>query len=273
MTSFGVIAQVRKKLNIKKIGHLGTLDPAGVGILPLAVNKATKLFDVMQKKVKTYRAIFVFGKQTTTLDSQGEVEFVDSDCDIKEEQLLKMIPSFIGEQMQQPPQFSAKKINGKRAYDLARQGENFELQPKKIIIYSFELISQIAKNAFLFEIKCSTGTYIRSLCRDVAEKLGTYAYMPLIIRTQVGCFTLDNAVDLYSFLQSENPNEFVIGFDKVYPLEKINLTEENSKKLKNGLVIDFNSNDGEYYLCFNDKIFAIGKINKGKLKMEIYLND
>ena len=119
ITSFQVIAKVRKLLNIQKVGHLGTLDPAGVGVLPLAVGKATRLFDLMQNKTKTYYAIFVFGKQTDTLDSFGMVE-KEEEINISSEDIKKILPSFIGEIDQLPPKYSSKTVDGKRAYDLAR---------------------------------------------------------------------------------------------------------------------------------------------------------
>ena len=273
LTSFQVIAKVRKKFGIKKVGHMGTLDPAGVGVLPLAIGKATKLFDLMQNKTKTYYAIFVFGKQTDTLDSFGIVDKIDVNCNISSEQINVALKDFIGEIDQLPPKFSAKKINGKRAYDLARCGEEFELLPKRIKIDEFDLVEQIDANKYLFKIVCSSGTYIRSLCRDLAYKLNTVAYMPLIIRSNVEDFNLENGVTLVDLLDSDNPQKYIIPIDSVYKLDKIELDELNAKKLRNGLSVKTNALNGKYYLYDNNKLFAIGNAQDKLLKMEIYLDD
>ena len=273
VTSFQVIAKVRKKLGIQKVGHLGTLDPAGVGVLPLAIGKATRLFNVMQDKVKQYYAIFVFGKQTDTLDSFGQVEIVEDNIEVHKNEIEKVLPSFVGEIEQLPPKYSAKKINGKRAYDLAREGKDFELKPKKIVIYDFSLEEQVEKNTFLFKIKCSSGTYIRSLCRDLANKLNTVAYMPLIIRSEVDSFSLNNGITLSEFLISDNAEKYIIPFDEVYSLTQITLDGENLIKVKNGMAIFYNHQNGDYYLKDENHIFAIGKVFNNKLKMEIYLDD
>lgn len=273
LTSFQVIAKVRKKLGIKKVGHMGTLDPAGVGVLPLAIGKATKMFNLMQNKTKTYFAIFVFGKQTDTLDAFGKIEQIDINCKIDENKIKEKLSTFEGEILQLPPKFSAKKINGQRAYDLARLGKDFELQPKKVFVEKFSLIDKIFDNAFLFEIKCSSGTYIRSLCRDLALELNTCAYMPLIIRSEIDWFNLNNGVTLNDFLLSDNPEGYIINIENVHKLPQINLDNKNYAKIRNGITIPIENTDGKYYLNYNNLIFAIGDVSNKKLKMEIYLDD
>lgn len=195
MSSSLAVQIVKRTLRPNKIGHMGTLDPLGSGVLILGINKATKLFDEFLNKVKTYRAVFYFGKETDTLDSEGKVT---NKCDTKVtlEQVRECCKTFVGEFDQVPPKYSAKKINGQKAYNLARQGSEFELKTRHITIYSCDVLYQITDNTFMFEIICSGGTYIRSLCRDIAYSLSTYGTMIAIIRTKCGNFTLNDAYTL-----------------------------------------------------------------------------
>ena len=140
-------------------------------------------------------------------------------------------------------------------------------------MFDFAFQVQIAKNSFLFKIKCSSGTYIRSLCRDLANRLNTIAYMPLIIRSEVDSFNLENGITLNELDNMPNPYDAIIPLDKVYQLDKIALSGDNLKMVRNGMTIFYDIKDGDYYLLDSGKIFAIGKVNKGKLKMEIYLDD
>ena len=195
MSSSLAVQIVKRTIKPNKIGHLGTLDPLGTGILLIAVNKATKLFDEYLKKDKTYRAVFYFGKETDTLDSEGKV-IKENDVDISLNRLVEVSKKFEGEFEQMPPLYSAKKINGKKAYELARQGKEVQLKTRHIHIYSCKVLSQIKKNTFMFEIKCSSGTYIRSICRDIANALSTYGTMLAIIRTKCGVYTLNDSCTL-----------------------------------------------------------------------------
>ena len=195
MSSSLAVQIVKRILKPNKIGHLGTLDPLGTGVLLLAVNKATKLFDEYLNKTKVYRAVFFFRKETDTLDSEGVV-INSNDVEISLDQVKEISKSFVGEFDQLPPKYSAKKVNGKNAYELARKGEEFELKTRHVIIYSCDVLYQIKKNTFMFEIKCSAGTYIRSICRDIAYKLSTYGTMLGIIRTICGDYSLDDSCTL-----------------------------------------------------------------------------
>ena len=215
MSSSLAVSIVKRTLHPNKIGHLGTLDPLGTGLLLLAVNKATKLFDLYLKKNKTYRAIFKFGIETDTFDSEGKITKIN-ECDIKIEDVKKATTTLVGHQHQLPPIYSAKKINGKKAYELARQGVEVKLKTREVDIYKFECIEEIDKNTFLFEIECSAGTYIRSLCRDIAEKLSTCGVMVSIIRTKCGVFSLEDSVtlkqikdDAYCFFETNEKGEII----------------------------------------------------------------
>ena len=274
ITSFGVVAKVRKKFNIKKVGHMGTLDPAGKGVLPIAVGKATKLFSYMQENEhrKCYRAVFCFNNETDTLDAEGKV-VKSKEIEITNEMIQQKLPLFIGKISQMPPIYSAKKINGKRAYDLAREGKEVLLKTKEIEVYRFEIIKQIEYNKFLFEIEVSSGTYIRSLCRDLAYSLNTYAHMSCIERLQFDNFTITNAISLEQMQNAQKLEDVLITIDKVLAFEKINLNEENYFKVRNGREISYDIIDGRYYALYEDKIFSVVLVKDKKMKMEIYLDD
>jgi tRNA pseudouridine55 synthase len=209
-TSSDVVVKVRgilqkhagKKLTV---GHLGTLDPQAQGVLPIAVGKATQLFDGYLKKRKKYVAEFTFGETTDTLDSEGEIKFHEPFV-IYEDILRRVLNQFRGKIMQVPPAYSAKLVGGKRAYDLAREGKNFELDAKEVEIFSLNA-ENLRGNKADFYIECSAGTYIRSLARDIAKVLGTVGYMSKLKRTQVGEFLIDKAVSVAEFEQ--NPIEYL----------------------------------------------------------------
>lgn len=195
MSSFLAVKKVARLLGVKKAGHMGTLDPLGTGVLLVGVNKGTKLFDEYLKKIKTYIAVFHFGYETDTLDSEGQI-INENNAKITIDRIQNILPNFIGKQQQMPPQFSAKKINGQKACDLARRGVGVELKPKEIEIYDLKVIREFDDNNYQFEITCSSGTYIRSLCRDIAYKLSTYGTMLSIIRTKCGSFDISNSCTL-----------------------------------------------------------------------------
>lgn len=195
MSSFFAVKKVSRLLGVKKAGHMGTLDPYGTGVLLIGVNKGTKLFEEYLNKTKAYIATFHFGYETDTLDSEGQI-IKQNNKNITEEEIKKELPSFLGKQAQMPPDFSAKKINGKRACDLIREGKQVELKPKDIEIYDIKLLNNLGDNNFSFEITCSSGTYIRSVCRDLAYKLSTYGTMVSIIRTKCGVFNIEHSSTL-----------------------------------------------------------------------------
>lgn len=201
MSSNLAVQIVKRTLHPSKIGHLGTLDPLGSGILLLSVNKATKLFQEYLNKNKTYRSVFLFGKETDTLDSEGQVI---KTCDkvISLDEIKATAKKIVGEFEQMPPKYSAKKINGKNAYELARKGLEVDLKPRHISIYECEVIEQVAPNCFSVEIKCSSGTYIRSIVRDMAKSMSTCGTMVSIIRTICGDYSLKDACLLEDIRQN-----------------------------------------------------------------------
>ena len=214
MNSTKVVTFLKKQFHIKKIGHMGTLDPLAEGVLPIAIGKATRMFDYFLEKKKTYIAQFTFGKTTDTLDAEGVVtetcENIPSDDDIKQ-----VLPQLIGRIAQIPPQYSAKKVNGRCAYDFARLGQTVELKAKEIEIYNIKLLSQISHDVFEFEIECSGGTYIRSIARDMAAALGSKAYMSKLIRTKSGKFDLETAYSIQD-LESKNLEAVLVSIEDIF---------------------------------------------------------
>ena len=194
-TSFDIIRDVRKKYNIKKVGHIGTLDPMATGVLPVLIGEATKLSDYLIEHDKEYIVELELGIKTDTGDIEGKVIEKRELKKIEIEEIEKILNTFIGESNQIPPMYSAIKVNGKKLYEIARKGKTIERTPRKINIYNIKILG-IEKDQngcakiIKYKVNCSKGTYIRSLCEDIAEKLGTCGYMKNLRRTKVGKFTL-----------------------------------------------------------------------------------
>lgn len=195
LSSFLAVKIVKRSLGAKKAGHMGTLDPLASGVLVIGINKGTKLFDKFLKGDKKYYVEYAFGYQTDTLDCEGQV-IKKNDVVVTLEQVKSIAESFIGEYAQMPPIYSAKKVNGKRACDLARQGIEVELKPKNVKLYSVENVTQLKQNIFSMEIKCSSGFYVRSFGKDIAEKLSTYCSTLKIRRTICCGFDISQAQTL-----------------------------------------------------------------------------
>lgn len=267
ISSNKVVNIVKHALKAKKCGHLGTLDLEGEGLLPVTVNKGTKLFDFFLQKDKTYEANFVFGIETDTLDTSGKVMKV-KEVNFTYFELENAVKGMIGKYAQMPPQYSAKKVNGKVGYKEARKGGTLNLSPKEVEIYDFKILGEVEKNIYRFEISCSSGTYIRSIARDLAYHLGTYGSMQCILRTRCGVFCLKDA---YSLDEIESGNFKVIPCDSVFNLPKISLSEKGNFKILNGQILDISEKDGEYKLYFGEKFLGIGEVKSGKLKMKLNL--
>jgi tRNA pseudouridine55 synthase len=269
ITSNQVLTEIKKKLHPNKIGHLGTLDPSAVGVLPVCINKATKLFDLYLKKDKEYRAIFVFGKTTDTLDSDGKIIQFD-DKIISKSDIQCILNKLIGKIDQMPPKYSAKNINGQRAYDLARKGIEFEVKPKQIEIYGIELVDEIQKNIFLFDIKCSSGTYIRSIVRDMANLLDTCGYMAGLIRTKSGNFDIENSVKLDDVTIND-----IIPIQKVMQdRQNVFVKDEFYDKITNGCEIKILNDDISNVVVYcKNQLIGIGNIKNNVLKINTYLKE
>ena len=234
ISSFSAIYKIKKKFNIKKIGHAGTLDPAAEGILPIAINKTTKLIPFVNISSKKYLFKIKWGEQTSTDDLEGVV-INNSNKIPSEEEINKIINTFLGFQDQVPPKASAVKVNGKRAYAVLRENKNFSLEPKKVFLKSITfLFSNI--NTSSFEIDCGKGFYVRSLARDIAYKLGTYGHVVELKRTKVGHFNEKTSILLDDILKiGQSEFEFNCIHSSISMLDDILAYEVEEKKDLNDL--------------------------------------
>ena len=255
-------------------GHMGTLDPLASGVLPVGVGNATRLFDYFLEKEKVYVAEFTFGVDSDTLDSTGNLVYGGHVPNEKE--IEAVLPTFFGDIMQVPPKYSAKNVNGKRGYDLARAGIDFELAPKKVHIYGMELLGrkEESEDTYLIKIRCGGGTYIRSLARDIAAALDTKAVMSALRRTQSGIFTLQNALPFDFFTQDpslEELEKYLIPTETVLPFEDLILTERESEKLFNGQRVKTDALDGLYKIYKDGGFYGIAEVVNGLAKAKTKL--
>ncbi|MBE5757385.1 MAG: tRNA pseudouridine(55) synthase TruB [Clostridiales bacterium] len=270
MTSTAVVSKIKKQFNIKKIGHMGTLDPLACGILPIAIGKATRLFDYSLNKVKRYNVVYEFGYLTDTNDSEGQVVERTSQIPTIEE-IENTIKSFVGKSMQIPPKFSANHVDGKRAYDLARSGVEFELKAKPIEIFEFKLLEKINDASFKFTIVCSSGTYIRSVGRDLAEKLNSLCTMTSLERSENGYFTLSNSVALDKLLGSSLEDYLISPIQVFSNFDIIKINDIQTKNLVDGKKLNQNVEKSSFVVN-GDKIIGVVKPNSF-LKLDTYLGD
>ncbi len=270
-TSHDVVAKLKKKLNISKVGHTGTLDPNATGVLPILIGKGTKFSKYLINHDKIYEVQLELGKKTDTADVEGKIiEEKKVDEKYIKENLLQVLASFVGKQEQIPPMYSAIKKNGKKLYEYARAGEKVELEARKIEIYKIDL-NKYDKNIISFIVSCSKGTYIRSLCEDIAEKLNTVGYMKNLKRLQVGEFNIKDAVYIDD-INLENVDEHLITLEELLKrTESISLNEKKLKLFLNGVQLTCNNNDGLYKIYVANKFIGTGTIKKGLLKRDIIL--
>lgn len=269
ITSSAVVNRI-KRLTGLPCGHMGTLDPLASGVLPVGAGNATRLFDYFLNKTKEYIAEFTFGVTSDTLDSTGELIYgghVPNETEIS-----SVLSDFCGDVLQVPPRYSAKNVNGKRGYDLARAGVEFELEPKRVRIDEVVLLGRAEKkeSSFRFRIRCGGGTYIRSLARDVAEKLGTKAVMSGLRRTKSGYFKIEDAVSLDS-LDEQNIEKFIIPTERVLSFDTLVLTGARSERIFNGLAIATDYPDGLYKIFQNDAFYGIAEVKEGRARIKTKL--
>ncbi len=267
-TSFDVVNKIKHILKMGKVGHLGTLDPLATGVLLITVGKATKLFDIMQKKQKTYIAKFKFDILTDTLDISGKIVANSSRVPSKNE-ILNILPKFEGKILQIPPKYSAKSIKGVRAYDLARKNVEFDIPAKEVEIFDIQL-ENYSKTEITLKIVCGSGTYIRAIGRDIGECLNCYLTMSELTRTKVGNFELKNCQNIEN-LTAENIENNIIKIKDILNFPICVVGENESKKLLNGQKIASNLNNGKYLLCDENDAIAIVEVEKNIAKMCLYL--
>ena len=272
-TSHDVVAKLKKKLNISKVGHTGTLDPNATGVLPILIGKGTKFSKYLINHDKTYEVELELGTKTETADIEGKiVEEKDVDEEYVKRNLLQVLKSFEGKQEQHPPIYSAIKKNGKKLYEYARAGEKVEIEARQIEIYTIELLEYEEKNV-RFTVSCSKGTYIRSLCEDIANKLNTVGYMKNLKRLQVGNFNIENAICIDN-LNLENIDKYVYTLeDMLKENNSIKLNEYKLKLFLNGVKLSVNNLDGIYKIYVKSSFIGTGTVKNGLLKRDIILID
>ncbi len=264
VSSNQILRKIQYELKAKKAGHIGTLDPFATGVLPLAFGEATKLISYLEEGDKTYEFELLFGTSTTTDDTEGEISATSENIPTQE-QILNIIPNFLGKITQIPPKYSAIHIDGKRAYQLAREGKDFKIPKRNIEIKSLTLKSYNPKSKkAYFEVTCSKGTYIRTLGSDIAKSLGTYGHLTSLRRTKNGKFSIKNTILLDNL---KNMLYTTSGANPVLPVETflcditvIALTKTEALKLKNGQPIDnkeLNSSNNIYAGCLEGKLIAL----------------
>ena len=255
-------------------GHMGTLDPLASGVLPVGVGNATRLFDYFLEKDKEYIADFTFGVDSDTLDSTGNL--VQGGHVPNEMEISSVLSTLCGDIMQIPPKYSAKNVNGRRGYDLARAGIEFELAPKKVRIDSVELLGKKEETAdtYLFKIRCGVGTYIRSIARDMAGALGTKAVMSGLRRTQSGIFTLQNAIPFEVLEQDpsvEELEQYLIPTDSVLPFETLPLTDQEVGRILQGQRVKTDMVGGIYKMYTADGFYGLVEVVDGLAKAKTKL--
>jgi tRNA pseudouridine55 synthase len=274
-TSSQLTGEIRHRLKMEKVGHLGTLDPMACGVLPLAINEATKALPFLEEGEKTYEATILLGKISNTYDRTGEVTetkacFLDACNAAKMEETLK---SFRGRISQIPPRFSAIHVGGKRAYELARKGVSFELEPRVVTIVQLDLVQYQHPSAIL-RIACSKGTYIRSLVHDIGQKLQTGAILTGLTRLASGPFMLKDAVEVEA-IRSDFPKYCRRLFQFFKDLPMVTIRETQKKKiLASGLLLDLGSVPSGRFILLDDEknIVAFANSQSGKVKVERVFN-
>ena len=244
-TSQDVTARLRRVFNTRRIGHGGTLDPMATGVLPVFVGRATRGVEFFEHAEKTYEAVLQLGLTTDTEDTSGTVLTKQEVC-ISEADFLGILPQFRGEIMQIPPMYSALKINGQKLVDLARKGKTVERQPRPITIHELELLAFSGDTARL-RVRCSKGTYIRTLCKDIGEALGCGGCMAALRRVKAGEYTIAESVLLQTLLDCENPEQYLRAVDTMFRNRPaVKLTAKQEKRCRNGNSFTLGIPDGTY---------------------------
>ena len=278
-TSHDIVAKV-KNLTQEKVGHTGTLDPLATGVLPLLIGKGTLCSKYLINHDKKYKVTLKLGKKTSTGDEEGEIieEQNVSEQILEQSNIEEVLKKIIGEQEQIPPIYSAIKVKGKKLYEYARNNQEVKIEPRKITIYEINLL-KIDKdnNEIQFKVKCSKGTYIRSLCEDIAKALGTVGYMKELERTEVGDFKLEQSIsidDLISISESDKNKieEKIIGIEELFNnLENIELNKRKLQLFLNGVRLTVDNKPGLYKIYSNNTFIGIGIVKDQLLKRDIIL--
>lgn len=270
-TSHDIVYKIRKMFNTK-VGHIGTLDPNATGVLPILLGKGTKISKYLIEHDKEYEVVLQLGVKTTTADEEGEI--------IEEKEVLKesleqleierILKSFIGKIKQMPPKYSAIKVNGRKLYEYARKGQEVEIKPREVEIYNIEITNiQKEKKQIEFKVSCSKGTYIRTLCEDIAEKMRTVGYMKELKRTKVGNFNIEQAITLGQLQEKENIK--IITIEEMFKdKEEIILEDSKIILLLNGVKMNMEKPNGIYRIYNKqNKFIGLGIVQNKILKIDI----
>lgn len=266
-TSHDIVSMMRKAFHTKRVGHTGTLDPLATGVLPICIGNATKASDILTSSDKRYTAEFELGKRSDTLDIDGKI-LEEITPNISEDSLKQIISEFIGVQKQLPPMYSAIKQNGKKLYELARAGVEVKRDYRNITIYDIKVI-KIDMPKVTVDVKCSKGTYIRSLCDDIGSKCGCGAVMTALRRTETAGFTLDNAYTVEQIDAMDDPYTALLPTDKLFKkYDAIHLNEKQETSIKNGVRMTWrNGENSKYYRLYghNGDFLCISELKDSKL--------
>ena len=275
-TSYNIVYRV-KKIFKEKVGHTGTLDPLATGVLPILIGKGTKLSSYLMEHDKEYIATLKLGKKTDTLDAEGEVieEREVDDNIFNKDKIDEVLNKFIGKIEQIPPLYSAIKVNGKKLYEYARNGQNVEVKPRQVEIYKINLLNiDKEQKEIKFKVNCSKGTYIRTLCLDIAEKLGSIGYMSSLQRTRVGRFKIEDAITIDELEKNEQNNEFLnknlISIEDIF-IDKEVINLDDTKSFLNGVKIKIKKEDGIYRIYNNNNFMGTGIIENNLLKRDLVI--
>ena len=273
-TSHDVVNKVKKIVN-KKVGHTGTLDPLATGVLPLLIGKGTLCSKYLINHDKVYEVSLKLGISTDTMDAEGKIveeKEVNSNI-LAKENVEKVLSSFIGKQEQTPPIYSAIKVAGKKLYEYARKGQEVEIPKREIEIYNIKLVGiNKVSNEIEFKVSCSKGTYIRSLCTDIAASLGTIGYMSGLERLKVGEFSLKNSIVVDDSTNKEIIEKHIITVEELFKdKEKIELDSKKLLLFLNGVKLSYENIDGVYRIYSLGKFIGLGVIKNKFLKRDIVL--
>ena len=264
-TSQDVTARLRRVFNTRRIGHGGTLDPMATGVLPVFVGRATRGVEFFEHAEKTYEATLLLGTTTDTEDTSGTI-LEQKEVHISETEFLSILPRFRGKIMQVPPMYSALKVNGQKLVDLARKGKTVERQPREIEIFQLDLV-EFSGNTARLRVRCSKGTYIRTLCKDIGEALGCGGCMAQLRRVQAGEYTIEESVPLQILLDAENPEQYLRPVDSMfrnYP--EVILSPKQEKCCRNGAAFSIQLDAGTYRCYSKDGEFlSLSKVEDGIL--------
>ncbi len=273
ITSFDVVRIIKKTLNMKKVGHTGTLDPMAEGVLPICIGKGTKFAELIMSEEKIYRAEMKLGEITDTYDIEGEVTETFDFSHVTEEEIVKVVNSFIKTYDQIPPIYSAIKVAGKRLYEYAREGKEVEIKGRKITIHNISNI-EVKIPYVKFDVKCSKGTYIRSLCFDIGKELNSGGVMTSLTRLKSGIFNIEDSIDIRGIERNDILNN-IISIEEIFSnLNELRLNEKFSKLVCNGVVIQdkallssLKKNEGYRVYDFEGEFIGLGELGENGFKI------